>query len=150
MPSFSELQLREMWFVDCSCRIDNLVSRLEGSNGLQRCKHFNVSPTVVKGFNLLLRELNIKNTAVAMFSGSPYMQRRASHDTRVPFQIQTAIVKSSVCYSTVKAGYRFDILRNETASTDKSSEHQGPWSAPHLMSVLVLCLLLCSSLNFAL
>ena len=50
----------------------------------------------------------------------------------------------------VKAGYRFDILRNESASNDESSEHQGPWSAPHLVSVLVLCLLLYSSFNFAL
>ena len=47
-------------------------------------------------------------------------------------------------------GDRFDILRNESASTDKSSEHHCPWSAPHLVSVLVLCLLLYSSLNFAL
>ena len=47
-------------------------------------------------------------------------------------------------------GYHFDILRNESASTDKPSEHKGPWSAPHLVSVLVLCLLLYSSLNFAL
>ena len=47
----------------------------------------------------------------------------ASHDTVRPST--TAIVKSSICLSTVKAGYCFDMLRNESASTDKSSEHQG-------------------------
>ena len=61
--------------------------------------------------------------------------------------IQIAIVKSAICQSAVKAGYCFDILRNESASTDQSSEHQGPWSAPHLVSVLALCLLLYLSLN---
>ena len=76
----------------------------------------------------------------------------ASRDTRaaLPLYIQTAIVKLSICLSTVKAGYRFDIWRNERMSTDKSSEHQGPWSAPHFVSVLVLSLLLYLSLNFAL
>ena len=47
----------------------------------------------------------------------------------LPLQIQTAIVKSSICLSTVKAGYRFNILRNESASIAKSSKHQDPWSA---------------------
>ena len=37
------------------------------------------------------------------------------------------IVKSAICYRAVKVGYCFDILRNESASTDKLSEHQGPW-----------------------
>ena len=50
--------------------------------------------------------------------------------------------KLAICYRAVKAGYCFDILRNESASTDKLSEHNGPWSAPHLVSVLGLCLLL--------
>ena len=51
-----------------------------------------------------------------------------SCDSRValPLQIQNAVVKSSICLSTVKAGYCFDILRNESASTDKSSDHHGP------------------------
>ena len=62
-----------------------------------------------------------------------------------PFKIQTAIVKSSNRLSTFKAGNCFDILRNESASTNKSSEHHGPWLAPHLVTVLVLCLLLYSS-----
>ena len=40
----------------------------------------------------------------------------ASRDTSaaLPLRIQTAIVKSSICLSTIKAGYCFDILRNET------------------------------------
>ena len=38
-------------------------------------------------------------------------------------------------------GYCFDILRNESRSTDKSSEHHGPWSALDLVSVLGFCLL---------
>ena len=50
----------------------------------------------------------------------------------------------------VKADYCFDILRNESALNNELSEHHGPWSAPHLVNVLVLCLLLYSSLNFAL
>ena len=66
-----------------------------------------------------------------------------------PFLIQIAIVKSAICYRAVKAGYCFDILRNESASTDKLSEHQGSWSAPHLVSVLGFCLLLYLSLKFA-
>ena len=41
-----------------------------------------------------------------------------------------------------------DILR--LTPTDKLSEHQGPWSAPHLVSVLGFCLLLYLSLNFSL
>ena len=44
----------------------------------------------------------------------------------LPLQIQTAVVKSSTCLSTVKVGYHFDVLRNESASTDKSSEHMAP------------------------
>ena len=72
------------------------------------------------------------------------------HVTDASFSIQIAIVKSAICYRAVKAGYCFDILRNESASTDKLSEHQGPWSAPHLVSVLGFCLLLYLSLNFAL
>ena len=73
----------------------------------------------------------------------------ASCDTiaALPLQIQTAIVKSAICLSTVKVGYCFDILRSKTAL---SSKQHGPWSAPHFVSVLVLCLLLYSSLNFAL
>ena len=49
----------------------------------------------------------------------------ASRDTRAGLllQIQSAIVKSSACLSTVKVGYHFDVLRNESALTDKSSEH---------------------------
>ena len=52
----------------------------------------------------------------------------ASQDTRValPLQIQSAIVKSSTGLSTVKVGYHFDVLRNESASTDNSSEHMAP------------------------
>ena len=76
----------------------------------------------------------------------------ASRDARatLPLQIQTAIVKSLICWSTVEAGYHVDILRNESVSTNKSSEHDSLWLAPHLVSVLVLCLLLYLSLNFAL
>ena len=50
------------------------------------------------------------------------------------FSIQIAIVKSAICYRAVKADYCFDILRNESASIEKLSEH--PRSAPHLVSVL--------------
>ena len=66
-----------------------------------------------------------------------------------PLSIQIPIVKSAICYSTVKVGC-FDILRNENASTDMLSKHQGPLSAPHLVGVVGLCLLLYLSLNFAL
>ena len=70
--------------------------------------------------------------------------------TDASFSIQIVIVKSAICYRAVKVGYCFDILGNESASTNKLSEHQGPWSAPHLVSVLRFCLLLYLSLNFAL
>ena len=62
--------------------------------------------------------------------------RTVSHDTSaaLPLRIQTAI---AVFLSTVKAGYRFDILRNESASTDKSSEHYGP-CLPSLSECLLL------------
>ena len=49
-----------------------------------------------------------------------------------PPSIQTAIVKSSICSSTFRAGYCFDILGNETASTDKSSKHYSPSLVPTL------------------
>ena len=72
------------------------------------------------------------------------IQRREVRQHHVVLErstLQTAIVKSSICLSTVKPGYCFDILRNESASTDKSGEHHGPWLDPQLVSVLVLCLL---------
>ena len=43
-------------------------------------------------------------------------------------------------------GYCFNTLRNKS---DKSGEHHSPWSAPHLVSALVLCLILYLSFNFA-
>ena len=45
----------------------------------------------------------------------------------------TAIVKSSICLSTVKVSYRFDILRNESALTVTSSEHQGSSDLTNLL-----------------
>ena len=52
-----------------------------------------------------------------------------------------------LCYRAAKAGYCFDILRNESASTDKWT--QMPLVGPSL-SVFGVCLLLYLSLNFAL
>ena len=49
-----------------------------------------------------------------------------------PFSIQIAIIKSAICCRAVKAGHFFDILRNESASTNKLSEHQGPLVGPSL------------------
>ena len=65
-----------------------------------------------------------------------------STSVALPLQIQTAIVKSSICLSTVKAGYRFNILRNESELTNKSSKHHGPWLAPHFSECT------CPLLNF--
>ena len=53
-------------------------------------------------------------------------QHHVYYRLALPLQIQTAVVKSSTCLSTVKVGYHFDVLRNESASTDKSSEHMAP------------------------
>ena len=72
------------------------------------------------------------------------------HVSALPHQIQTAIVRSSICLSTIKQAIILVYLRNENGSTDKSSEHKGLWLVPHLVSIFVLCLLLYSSLNIAL
>ena len=60
-----------------------------------------------------------------------------------PLSIQIAIInRQSDIVLAVKRAICFDILRNESASTDKLSKHQGPWLvAPHLVSVLGLSLL---------
>ena len=70
-------------------------------------------------------------------------QRRYNRITwSSPLSIQIAIVKLPIWYSAVKWAICFDILRNESASTDKLSKHQSPCSAaPHLVSVLGLSLL---------
>ena len=46
------------------------------------------------------------------------------------------MVKLAISYSAVKVGYCFDILRNESASTNKSCEHQGPLAGKYTCPLL--------------